>query len=509
MSRTKRFVSSALLGYAFQAAALVTGLWMAPFLLGKLGQHDYGLWLVGLQILTYLMLLDFGIVAVLPREVAYSTGRAEPEALARVVGETARVVVYQMPIVALAATALWLLMPPAWQPWRGPIGVTLAVFVALFPLRIFAAVLQGLQDLVYLGAVNIAAWALGIAVAVLLVFQGFGLYGLALNWTVTQTVIAAACAYRVRKRFPEALPSRLPPMNSVTLRNYLGRGFWVSLSNFAQPLLSGSDTLIVGKLLGAAAVVPYNSTGKLITVLGNQPQLLMLSAIPGLSELRTSATKSHIYHTTTALTLAVLLLTGGLACVTITVNEGFVVWWLGQAQYMGLLLTVLFSVSLVLRHWNLAVQCCTFCFGEERRITLTVFADGIVTCAASIALIWLLGPVGGPVGSLCGVCLRSLPSNLLSLVRNAEVSPAQLIKPLWPWFWRFTMLATAATLIAQLFPSRTILETGTRGATAMLVYTSLMWPVAFRSPLGGYLAVLRSGLQKRVLNSPFGRLVPR
>jgi O-antigen/teichoic acid export membrane protein len=482
---------------------------VAPFLLGRLGQHDYGLWIVGLQILTYLMLLDFGIVAVLPREVAYSTGRAEPEALARVVGETARVVLYQMPIVALAATALWFLMPPAWQPWRGPIGLTLAVFVALFPLRIFSAVLQGLQDLVYLGTVNIAAWALGISVAVLLVFHGFGLYGLALNWTVTQTVIAAACAYRVRKHFPEALPSRLPPMNSITLWKYLGRGFWVSLTNSAQPLLTGSDTLIVGKLLGAATVVPYNSTGKLITVLGNQPQLLMFSAIPGLSELRTSATKTHIYHTITALTLAVLLLTGGLACVTITVNEGFVVWWLGRAQYMGLLLTVLFSICLVLRQWNLAVQCCTFCFGEERRITLTVFADGLFTCAVSIALIWLFGPVGGPVGSLCGVCLISLPLNLVSLIRVAEVSPAQLIKPLWPWFWRFTLLVTAATLLAKLFPSRTILETGTRGATAVLLYTALMWPVAFRSPLAGYLAALRSGLQRRVLNSPFGRLVPR
>jgi len=74
MSRTRRFVSSALLGYAYQAAALVTGLWMAPFLLGRLGQHDYGLWLVGLQILTYMALLDFGIVALLPRELAYATG---------------------------------------------------------------------------------------------------------------------------------------------------------------------------------------------------------------------------------------------------------------------------------------------------------------------------------------------------------------------------------------------------------------------------------------------------
>lgn len=298
-------------------------------------------------------------------------------------------------------------------------------------------------------------------------------------------------------------------MHGRTMRKFVESRFWVSLNNLAQPLLSGSDMLIVGKLIGASAVVPYNSTGKLITVLGNQPQLLMVSAVPGLSELKTSATKPHIYHATTALTLAVVILTGGLVCVTITVNQGFVTWWLGQAQYMGLLLTVLFAICLLLRQWNLAVQYCTFCFGEERRITLTVLADGLLTCAVSILFIWLWGPVGGPIASLCGVCLISLPSNLIALSRNADVGLARLITPLWPWFWRFALLAAAATLLTQIFPSTTIVETGARGAGAALVYAALMWPAAFQSPLGGYLAALRSGVQKRFLNSPFRRLVPR
>jgi len=38
-------------------------LWMAPFLLHRLGQHDFGVWIVGFQILSYLILLDFGVIA--------------------------------------------------------------------------------------------------------------------------------------------------------------------------------------------------------------------------------------------------------------------------------------------------------------------------------------------------------------------------------------------------------------------------------------------------------------
>ena len=54
---------------------LVVGLWLTPFLLGRIGTHEYGLWLITTQILGYLMLLDLGVVALAPRETAYATGR--------------------------------------------------------------------------------------------------------------------------------------------------------------------------------------------------------------------------------------------------------------------------------------------------------------------------------------------------------------------------------------------------------------------------------------------------
>ena len=46
-----------------------------------------------------------------------------------------------------------------------------------------------------------------------------------------------------------------------------------------------------------------------------------------------------------------------------------------------------------------------------------------------------------------------------------------------------------------------------RGVAAALVYAGVMWPVAVQSPLGGYMAALLAGLQRRFLNSPFRRLV--
>ena len=60
------------------------------------------------------------------------------------------------------------------------------------------------------------------------------------------------------------------------------------MSQVAQVLVNGTDLLVIGALLGPEAIVPYACTGKLVTLLANQPQLFMQMALPALSELRAS-----------------------------------------------------------------------------------------------------------------------------------------------------------------------------------------------------------------------------
>src|SRR5215469_12520435 len=100
MSRSRRLFSGLLLTYGYQGLLMLVGFWLTPFYLVRIGQHDYGLWLLGTQLLTYLTLTDFGIIGLLPLEIAYATGRAGGAAsaddLPEIVGQTARIVFYQL-----------------------------------------------------------------------------------------------------------------------------------------------------------------------------------------------------------------------------------------------------------------------------------------------------------------------------------------------------------------------------------------------------------------------------
>ena len=48
MTRTRRILHGLAVGYASQVLMTVVGLWLTTFLLARLGQVDYGLWLIAM-----------------------------------------------------------------------------------------------------------------------------------------------------------------------------------------------------------------------------------------------------------------------------------------------------------------------------------------------------------------------------------------------------------------------------------------------------------------------------
>ncbi len=151
MSRTTRLLHGVAFGYANQVLVTLVGIWLTAFLLGRLGQADYGVWLLGTRILGYLLLLDVGVVALLPREVAFATGRASGVAAAtdlpEIIGRTARIVLWQTPLVTVASLSVWLLLPTEWEPLRAPLAVVLGVSVGATGFGLGAALINGDGDL--------------------------------------------------------------------------------------------------------------------------------------------------------------------------------------------------------------------------------------------------------------------------------------------------------------------------------------------------------------------------
>jgi O-antigen/teichoic acid export membrane protein len=491
LSRSKRFFHGVVFGYGNQVLVMVAALWLTPFLLRHLGQHDYGLWLTALQIMTYLALADFGIVALLPRTVAYATGRAGGKEhaleLPSVLGQTAVIVLGQTPLVIAAAALAWLFLPKEWLGLRGPLGLIMASYAVLFPLRMVPAVLEGLQEQAFVVGANMLSWAVGTLSNVFLILAGFGLYSIAVGYLLQQTVSAIICTYRLRTHHPQVLPSRLPKLSRAELWGQLGRGFWISANQLGQVLMAGTDVLIISKVLGPSMLVPYVCTGKLAGALANQPQMLMHLATPGLSEMKTGESKQRLYQVSIALSQGMLLLTGLLCCVILVINKAFVLWWVGPKQFAGSTVTCLLLAQMLLRHWNLTFAYTAFSFGYEKMLAISGLLDGLVTTGAMLLLVSRFGYVGIVAGSILGVCLTSMPANMITMARELRLPASRLVAPFWPWFWRFALVGAACMLLSGTWTPTSPLQMIAIGAAVGIVYCTLLARPILASPLAPYL----------------------
>ena len=183
-----------------------------------------------------------------------------------------------------------------------------------------------------------------------------------------------------------------------------------------------------------------------------------------------------------------LISSGAIACVVLTVNGPFVSWWVGPDRFAGSGLTALLVLGMLLRHWNVTAVYTLFCFGHERRLAITTAADGLVGLLAMLLLVPWLGLHGAALGSLIGTVAVSLPGNLRALAREEGVSLGAAIRPLRPWFGRFVLAFGAVLLAVAWWPDQRLLERALLGSLVALLYAMLMLPVLLRPPLGAMLA---------------------
>jgi O-antigen/teichoic acid export membrane protein len=486
------------------AVVLLVGLWLTPFYLRELTAEKYGLWLVGAQVLAYLLLLDVGVVSIVPRETAYATGRsggATAEDLPGIVSDALQIALWQTPLVLLASAIVWLGLPDRWAPLSVPLGCVLATFVLLFPVRLAPAVLQGLQDLAFLSRLQLIAWGFSTATSVILVLQGFGLSALAAGWIAGQLLTSVSAITRISLNFPGAMPAHFRAPGWGRARAYLSRGGWVSLSQIAQVLLNGTDVLILGVLLGPVPVVVYACTGKLVSVLANQPQILTQSAAPALAELRAGSTPERLRVVSAALTQAMLFVSGLIVCAIIAANQPFVSWWVGAQQFGGTPLTLLLTVVMLLRHWSTTMVYTLFAFGRERRIAVTSVADGTLTTCAALVLVRALGINGAPLASLIGVCAISIPFNLRALTRDLSIGVKDVLS-WWPWGSRFLIALAVALALGFAVRSGSFVHAVAAACIATTVYLLLTFKPVLASPLGPYLVGVAPPWTRRFVRAP-------
>ncbi len=485
---------------------MCAGIWLTPTYLRILGNREYGLWLVGLQILTFLMLADFGVLAIVPRDVAQLSGREKLGSpyseLFTYAQRTKIIVAWQTLALSVLSALLVISRTSGSAVVRGPVTVVLIAFCFSYPLRVYSAVLTGLQDLQFLSKTRMITWSASIAINILLLFLGCRLYALAAGWSMNLVAYEAAAFWRLRHLRPDLFSKdRLPESVRPSSKDWT-RGLWLSVGQVSQVFLTGFDVLAIAKVFGASPVVMYTCTQKLSTVLGSQPQLIASSALPGLSQMKTSESREKLFDTSVSIGQLMLTVAGAIACVVIAINKAFVSRWVGSSLFAGMAITALSMANLVLRQFDLYLAQALFALNRERPMAIKALVDSAVSCVACFILLHWFGLTGAVLGLLVGVCMVSLPVNLYLFHKEFELSFRTIVSPFIPFVLIVVTACFAGYEINHLLHPEGYFQIALTAGISVGLYTLMTIPYVLRTPLGSHLrwtaSKLLEGWRQRV-----------
>jgi O-antigen/teichoic acid export membrane protein len=472
---------------------VLVGIVLSPYILHRLGDAAFGIWILIFSLTGYYGLFDLGIRSSIVRYVSKASATHDLESAAQTVNTSlfsyicigactfliTVVVAANVDVIFKKSISAEFQSTARWLTLMVGTGVSLG-----FPLGMAGGVLEALQQFYILNWTNIVSTLLRAFLIVLTLSHGYGLLMVAFI-TVIMPVLASIVRTAIAWR-SLPVPIGLRYLNRSTLRemgSYSGTTLVLIVSS---RLRFKSDSVIIGAFLPAAAITYFNIGSRIVDYAGEIVESLAQIFMPmssdsdargDMSRLQKIFVVGNRFCAFTIFPIALLLLILGKSIITLWVGGRYV------AQSYPILVILLIPSTLMFA--QAASSRVLYGMSKHRTWAMVAFSEGIINVVLSILLVRPFGIVGDAVGTalpLAVTMIFFLPAHLCRQVKirlrtyltEAYALPLALCIP----------LTVTLLLMKRWFVPHTYLQLAAHMAVASAVYgLTLAWALLSRRAL--------------------------
>jgi len=424
---------------------VLVGVFLSPFILHRLGDTAFGLWVLIFSITGYYGIFDFGIRSSIVRYVSKYTATHDIEEVSGLIN-TATFTYTFIGIASMLVTVVGCVyidrlfkIPPSFHSTAQFLLLMVGLSVSVgFPLGVFGGMLEGLQKFYVINWTNIAAVVIRGVLIVFYLSRGSGLLTVALI-TVSLPFIASL----VRAAFAlRALPLtfRWKYVNRKSFRCMAGYSGITFITIIAWNLRFKTDAVVIGAFLSSAAITYFYAGARLVTYAAELVGCLAQIFIP-----MSSQSEGNVRR------LRQIFIVGNRACaftilpittILAILGKSLIEVWLGKkyvAQGYPVLMILIIPHTLALMQqagprilWGMS---------KHGKLAVVTVLEGFANLVLSLLLVRPLGIDGDALGTaipLLGTFVIFMPWHLCSrlgvristFIREAYVLPVLLCIPL-------------------------------------------------------------------------------
>jgi O-antigen/teichoic acid export membrane protein len=251
----------------------IIGFLMMPFVVDKLGDIRYGVWILIMNMVGYLGLLDFGVSGSIAKYVAEYQARKDKDGLDQVCSTAFFIYLLFGALAFLGSIAIALYLVPQFKIPAEHLRETqnVAVIVGLeiaftLPISFFSGYMRGMQRYDILAGIALGVNLVRSGFTILLLLRGHGLIALALLHLFTAIGSGIIKVVYVGRKTPD-LKIQYRLVNREKISMVVSYSVHIFLYYIATRLIFAVDTLIIGYFLTAQAVTFYAIPQRLIEYL--------------------------------------------------------------------------------------------------------------------------------------------------------------------------------------------------------------------------------------------------
>lgn len=384
---------------------VVVGIFLSPFIIHRLGDDAFGLWVIIFSVTGYYGLFDLGIRSSIVRYVAKYSATEEHDELNRLVNTAmfsyTGIGVVAMTITLIAAhyvnsifrihpefvsTARWLLLM---------VGASVSLG---FPLGVFSGILEGLQRFYLLNFTSISATLLRAVLIVIALRHGYGLLTVALitvGLPLLGGLVNTAAVFRhLRLRFGTQYVSR---SSLRRIASYSGTTFLIIV---AGRLRFKTDALVIGTFVSAAAVTYFTIGARLVDYASETVSSLAQIFVPMSSQSQAKGDLEALRKIFVVGNRACSFIIFPITAILTILGKSVIEAWVGSkyvATSYPVLLVLLYPTTLMLAQsasgrtlWGMA---------KHRTWAWVVLAEGTSNLILSVLLVRPYGIMGDAIGT--------------------------------------------------------------------------------------------------------------
>lgn len=456
---------------------MCSGFLLTPFILHRLGAVEFGLWALANSVISYGMLLEFGIGGAVIKYVAEFRAHGRDEDARNLIATALGLYSALGTVAFICAVALAPLFPRLFNvptnQHSTAVRVVLLMGIGLgagIPCTITTAVLRGLQRYDIVNALT-STGTIVYSVGTFFLLSAGGRLLTLVGWIVVSSLLMQIPSVLVIHRIAPDLRLGFKGANKQWVRVLTSFSTWLVVIDIAGRIQTKMDVVIVGVFLPISSVTPYAIARRLSEIGQIATDQFMRVLLPVASELKAANDSERmrtLYLTGTRLALALFLPIG---CVFIMVARPLLTFWIGAAYARYAYLVFIFVLATLIDTSQWPAGSILQGMARHKPIAIAAGIGAPINVLLSVILVRTMGLKGIALSGLLTTAGVSLGFIMPYAMKTMKVSFGQILNqvlfpPLLP------VIPTVATIyvLQRAISPRTLIGLGIVAAAGLFVY---------------------------------------